>query len=175
MRGRAALTLILIGTAPLAAACPGSGGAGDGAPRPGPPDAAAVEWAGLRYEVAVLPGPRDRIRLRAEVRNVSRRLREEELPWCLIRARLHRDGRAVYDRARAEGCGDGVRVVRLESGEAETFHATLTAARVLGDSLSPGAFEVSVRLPRQRGLGPPRAEVELRLGTVTLERTDGSG
>lgn len=125
--------------------------------------------------MSLLPSPPDRIRLRAEVRNVSAGFREEELPWCLIGARLHRDGRVVYDRARAQGCGAGVRLVRLESGEAETFRATLTAAGVLGDSVSPGAFEVTVRLPRRRGLGPPRAEMELRLGTVTLERSGGSG
>lgn len=173
-RGAVALRLIAIGAACLAsAACAGGGGAG--APRQGPPGEASVEWAGLRYRVALLPSPGDRIRLRAEVTNISARYREEELPWCLIRARLHRDGRVVYDRAGTEGCAEGLRLVRLRSGESEAFQTTLSATRVLGDSLAPGRFEVSVRLPRARELGPPRAEMELRLGTVTLERSDGSG
>lgn len=162
----------------LAAAGCGGGGPGSGG-RIGSPTrgaaAASVEWAGLRYAVSLLASPEDRIRLRAEVTNVSTRYREAELPFCPIRARLHRDGRVVWDQARAEGCGDGVRLIRLESGQSEEFRRTLTAARVLGDSLRPGPFEVSVRLPRARGPGPPRpprAEMELRLGTVTLERAE---
>lgn len=169
--------LVMLGAATLAAACGGGGpgpGEGAGAPDRGPPAAASVEWAGLRYEVSVLASPADRIRLRAEVTNVTGRYREAELPWCLIRARLHRDGRVVWDQARAEGCGDGIRLIRLESGRSEEFRRTLGADRVLGDSLAPGRFEVSVRLPRARGLGPPRAEMELRLGTVTLERSEGT-
>lgn len=173
-RASAVVPPILVAAVSLAAAACAGGGAGTGAPGRGPPNEASVEWAGLRYEVTVLSSPGDRIRLRAEVTNVSPRYREEELPWCLIRARLHRDGRVVYDRARTEGCGGGIRLVRLESGQSEAFHSTLTAARVLGDSLAPGRFEVSVRLPRARDLGPPRAEMELRLGTVTLERGDGA-
>lgn len=155
----------------------GCGGSGSGpAGRTGVPSrgasAASVEWAGLRYAVSLLASPEDRIRLRAQVTNVSTRYREAELPFCLIRARLHRDGRVVWDQARAEGCGDGIRLIRLESGQSEEFRRALTAARVLGDSLPPGRFEVSVRLPRARGAGPPRpprAGMELRLGTVTLE------
>ena len=172
------LALVFLAAAPLAASACGGGGRGSpdgtGAPDRGPPTAASVEWAGLRYEVSMLPSPADRIRLRAEVTNVSAGYREAELPWCLIRARLHRDGRVVYDQARADGCGDGIRLIRLERGGSEAFRRTLAAERVLGDSLSPGRFDVSVRLPRARGLGPPRAEMELRLGSVTLERRDGS-
>ena len=166
----------MLGAASLTAACGGRPGHGDGpgAPERSPPAAASVEWAGLRYEVSVLASPEDRIRLRAEVTNVTGRYREAELPWCLIRARLHRDGRIVWDQARAEGCGDGIRLIRLESGRSEEIRRTISADRVLGDSLAPGRFEVSVRLPRARGLGPPRAEMELLLGTVTLERSGGA-
>lgn len=154
-------------------ACGGAGrGSGGGI---GAPAAESVEWAGLRYEVSLLASPEDRIRLRAEVTNISTGYREVELPWCLIRARLHRDGRVAYDRAgAAEGCGDGIRLIRLETGQSEVFRRTLTADRVLGDSLSPGSFEVTVRLQRARNLGPPRAEMELRLGSVTLAREGGS-
>ncbi len=179
-RERAPLPFLLLGALSLAAtACGGGGrgsGGGAGTPGRGAPAAESVEWAGLRYEVSLLASPEDRIRLRAEVTNVSTGYREAELPWCLIRARLHRDGRVVYDRAgAAEGCGDGIRLIRLEIGQSEVFRHTLNADRVLGDSLSPGSFEVSVRLPRARNLGPPRAKMELRLGSVTLAREDGSG
>ena len=162
--GLAAVTLVL-----LVAACTG-GGRGAGASRPGPPASASVEWAGLRYEVSVLSGPSDRVRLRADVTNVSGSFRRADMPWCMIQARLHRDGAVVFDQAEDEGCGDATRTIRLEASESETFHSTLTADRVLGDSIPPGRFEVSVRLPRATGLGPPRAEIELRLGEVTLER-----
>lgn len=181
-RARAALSafsLLLLAAGVLAAAACRGGGRGSadgtGAPDRGPPTSASVEWAGLRYEVSMLASPADRIRLRAEVTNVTAGYREVELPWCLIRARLHRDGRVVYDQARADGCGDGIRLIRLESGQSELFRRTLTADRVLGDSLSSGSFDVTVRLPRARNLGPPRAEMELRLGSVTLAREDGSG
>lgn len=161
---RAAALVVLV-----ASGCGGARGGGEG-PRRGPIHSASVEWAGLRYEASVRPSPPDRIRLRAVVTNVSPVFREEELPWCILPARLYRDGALAFDYAAARGCGGAVRVVRLEPGESEEFRRTLTAERVLGDSLSPGPFEVHVRLPRQTGRGPPRAAMDLRLGTVTLGR-----
>lgn len=173
-----ARAILLAGAASLVGvACGGSGrggGSETAAPRRTPPTSSSVEWAGLRYEVSLLPSPTDRVRLRAVVTNVSSGYRETELPWCLIRARLRRDGEVVFDQAEADGCGEGVRMIRLENGQSEEFRRTLAAARVLGDSLSPGRFGVSVRLPRARNLGPPRAEMELGLGSVTLERPNGT-
>ncbi|MFB6368145.1 MAG: hypothetical protein ABEJ00_00800, partial [Gemmatimonadota bacterium] len=88
----------------------------------------------MRYAIALRPSRLDRLRLRATVTNVSSGFREQALPFCLIRARLYRDGRLAWDQAADEGCGGGIRVVRLGSGESRSFSRTLTAERVLGDS-----------------------------------------
>lgn len=161
----------------LAAACGGrTGGEGPGeagSPRYGAPGSASVEWAGLRFRY-VLPVSRpDRIRIRAEVTNVSGRVREAEIPLCVVQARLYRDGAVAYDQAEADGCGEAIRVVRLRDGESREFRRTLSAGEVLGDSLRPGPFEVRVRLPRNAGRGPPRAEMDFVLGTVELRRDRG--
>lgn len=156
--------------AALTAGCAGSAsGGGEASPDRGPPFRESVEWAGLRYEVAVRASPPDRLRLRATVTNVSTGFREQELPFCLVRARLYREGRLVWDQAEDEGCGDDVRVVRLRGGESRTFSRTIGAERVLGDSLSPGRFDLRAHLPGATVPGRPRAETELHLGTVVLE------
>lgn len=155
---------------PLAAGCAGGrGGGAQGERGRGEPPTASAEWAGLRFEVSVPASPRDRLRIRATVTNVTAGVREAELPWCLARARLYREGRLAFDEAAAGGCGGAVRVVQLGPGESEGVRRTLTADEVLGDSLRPGPFEVRARIPRQTGRGPPRAAMDLRLGTVVLE------
>lgn len=164
----AALAAVLAACAPTP---PGGSGAGEGGSVPGPPGSASVEWAGLRFRFSLRPSPADRIRIRAEVTNVSGHVREAEVPWCLVRLRLAREGAVVFDRARTEECGGGVRILRLADGEARRFRAVLTAAEVLGDSLRPGRFAARVRLAGAGGRpGPPRAEMELLLGTVELSR-----
>lgn len=151
----------------------GSGGDGGAAPslRERPPSRESAEWAGLRYEIALRPSPLDRLRLRATVTNVSTGFRDQELPFCLIRARLYRDGRLAWDQAADEGCGDALRVLRLGPGESRSFSRSLTAERVLGDSLPPGTYRLRARLPGSDRPGLPRADMSFDLGTVTLERT----
>lgn len=169
----AALVAATVLPAVLLPACAASSAGGAGGASPGPPGSASVEWAGLRFRFSLLPSPADRIRLRAEVTNVSGHVREAELPWCLVQARLYRDGALAFDQAEARGCDEAVRVLRLSDGRSREFWSTLTAEEVLGDSLRPGPFEVRTRLPRNSGRGPPRAEMEFFLGTVELERPQG--
>lgn len=134
-----------------------------------PPSREAVEWAGLRYAITLRPSGRDRLRLRATVTNVSSGFREQELPFCLIQARLYRDGRLAWDQAADEGCGDALRVLRLGPGESRSFSRTLAAERVLGDSLPPGPYRLRARLPGSDRPGLPRADMGFDLGTVRLE------
>lgn len=150
----------------------GSGG-GDVSLHQRPPSRESAAWAGLRYEIALRPSPLDRLRLRATVTNVSGGFREQLLPFCLIRIRLYRDGRLAWDQAAAEGCGEGVRLLRLRAGESRSFSRTLTAERVLGDSLEPGRYRLRAHLPGSDRPGRPRADMTFELGQVTLERSEG--
>lgn len=148
---------------------PGSGGGAEVTLEERPPSRESAEWAGLRYAIALRASGLDRLRLRATVTNVSSGFREQELPFCLIQARLYRDGRLAWSQAEDEGCGGALRVLRLGPGETRSFSRTLTAGRVLGDSLPPGAYRLRARLPGSDRPGLPRAEMSFDLGTVTLE------
>lgn len=130
-----------------------------------------MEWAGLRIGWELLPSPPDRIRVHAVVANRSSRFVARELPYCVIRVRLYREGELIWDQGAGEACF-GLRRVRLSPGEEADFRSTVTAGEVLGPHTRPGDFVVRVHLPSSRRPGlPPRAEMELTLGETTLKES----
>ena len=90
-----------------------------------------------------------------------------ELPFCVIRMRLYRDGEPVWDQGADGGCG-GIRQVRLAPGEQADFWSSATADEVLTPGTEAGTFLVRVYLPASQRPGLPRAEMELTLGEITL-------
>lgn len=90
-----------------------------------------------------------------------------ELPFCVIRMRLYRDGQLAWDQGAAGGCG-GIRQVRLAPGEEADFWSSATAAEVLPPGSEAEDFLVRVHLPASQRPGLPRAEMELTLGEITL-------
>lgn len=92
---------------------------------------------------------------------------ERELPHCVIRVRLYREGQLAWDQG-ADGACDGLRQVGLSPGEEADFWSSVTADEVLGPDLPPGDFLVRVHLPSRQRPGPPRAEIELTLGEISL-------
>lgn len=147
----------------LAAGCAGRA-PGEDVPGVG---TATVEWADFRIDWNLQPAPDDRLRVTATVTNVGRRTLERELPRCLNRLRLYRGDGLVWDRA---GTGDcfGVNWLTLAPTESRSWRAGLTAAEVLGDSISPGEFTVRVRIAGRDRPGLPRADLEVTLGQKIL-------
>lgn len=127
-----------------------------------------MEWAGLEITWSLVSSPPDRIRVHAVVANRQARPVERELPHCVIRVRLYRDGDRVWDQGAGGGCR-GIRIVRLVAGEEADFWSSVTADEVLGPGLPPGDLVVRVHLPARQRPGLPRAAMELTLGQVTLE------
>lgn len=149
----------------LVGACAGRG-PGDPAPGVG---STTLDWAGLRLEYRMLPSPGDRIRVSATVVNGTGRRVYRELPYCVIRMRLYRADRVVWDQARDEACV-GVRTLELAPGEQRDYRSSVTAERILGDSLAPGDYLVRLYLPGSDRPGTFRTSVELTLAAKTLER-----
>lgn len=159
----------LLFVVPVACAAPGSGPG----PAPRGVGSTSLEWAGLRYTFSLTPSPRDRIRVRAVVRNVGDGPGTWEVPWCVIWLRLYRHDRLVLDQGARRGCADAVRVLDLQAGEEEVFHGTLTAREVLPEGTDAASFLVRVYVPRGGELGVPRTEMEATLGDVVLRRSGG--
>lgn len=126
-----------------------------------------MEWADLDIRWELVPTPPDRIRVHAVVSNRSGRALDLELPYCVVRIRLYREGRLAWDEG-GEGDCDGIRRIRLAPGEASDFWSSATADEVLGPDLPPGDFLARIYLPGSRRPGPPRADLELTLGEITL-------
>lgn len=129
-----------------------------------------MEWAGLRIAWELVPSPPDRIRVHAVVANREARHVARELPWCVVRMRLYRDGELAWDQGADGRCG-GIREVRLAPGEEADFRSSATAEEVLGPEAAGGDFLVRVYLPGSRRPGLPRADMELTLGEITLTRS----
>lgn len=127
-----------------------------------------MEWAGLEIRWELVPSPADRIRVRAVVGNRGERHVRRELPTCVARVRLYRAGELAWDRASEDACG-GIRRVDLGPGEEAEFWWSAAAAEILGDDMPAGDYLVRVYLPPGRRPGPPRAEMELTLGEITLD------
>lgn len=126
-----------------------------------------MEWAGLELTWRLVPSPPDRIRVHAVVANRGARHVERELPHCVIRVRLYREGELAWDQGADGGC-DGVRHIGLSPGEEAEFWSSVTADEVLGPDTAPGDFLVRIHLPSSRRPGLPRAEMELTLGETSL-------
>lgn len=126
-----------------------------------------MEWAGLELTWELVRSPPDRVRVRAVVSNGGERHVERELPYCVIRIRLYREGRLAWDQG-SDGACAGIRSIRLPPGADAAYRSSVTAGEVLGPDVPPGDFLVRVHLPGSRRPGPPRAEMELTLGQITL-------
>lgn len=148
----------------LAAACAGRGPDG---PAEGPASN-TFEWAGLRLEVELLSSPPDRLRVRGTLSNVRDGVVEREVPRCVVMLRLYRRDRRVWSDGPESGCF-GTRSVRLQPGEFDEFHRSLTADRIVGDSLPSGRYAVRAFWPPTSRPGLPRAEIEVGLGGTEIE------
>lgn len=126
-----------------------------------------MEWAGLELTWRLVPSPPDRIRVHAVVANRGERHVERELPRCVVRVRLYREGELAWDQGADGGC-DGLRHIGLSPGEEAEFWSSVTAGEVLGPDTAPGDFLVRIHLPSSRRPGLPRAEMELTLGRSSL-------
>lgn len=148
-----------------AVACSGRS-PGDPAPGVG---STSVDWAGLTIQYLMLPSPSDRIRVSATVANRTGGRLLRELPFCVVRLRLYRGDRLAWDEGRVEACG-GIRTLDLRPGEEQDFWTSVTAERVLGDSLPAGDYLVRVFLPGSDRPGTIRTSMELTLAEKTLGR-----
>lgn len=159
--GRLALLVLAV----AAGAC-GGGRAGGIAPGPG---STSFGWAGLRLEIQLVSSPPDRIRVRGDLVNEEDAFLSRQVPHCVLQIRVYRGEQLVWSHGEEGGCF-GYRTVRLAPGESESYHATVPARRVLGDSLPPGEYLVRAYWPSTSRPGPMRSEIEVTLGVVTLER-----
>lgn len=140
-----------------------------------PPFETSFEWAELRFSVSVLPSPADRLRLRAEIENLAARFRSVHTPVCFPWMRAYREGRLAWDQREGGACEGMSPLVEIPPNGEEVWHGTLSADRILGDSLPAGEYGLALYVPRADRPGqPPRAPMELPLGRVRLEpREDG--
>lgn len=106
--------------------------------------------------------------MHAVVANGGSRVVARELPYCVIRVRLYREGKLTWDQG-ADGACAGLRQVHLAPGEEVDFRSSVTAAEVLDPDTPPGDFLVRIHLPSSQRPGLPRAEMELTLGETTLK------
>lgn len=160
------LTLLVLAVAAAAAGACGGSRAGGTAPGPG---STSFGWAGLRLEVHLVSSPPDRIRARGDLVNEEDAFLSRQVPHCVLQLRVYRGERRVWSHGEEGGCF-GYRTVRLAPGESESYHATVPARRVLGDSLPSGEYLVRAYWPSTSRPGPMRSEIEVTLGVVTLER-----
>lgn len=154
--------LLLAGVAACAGRDPGDPAPGVGS--------TTLEWAGLSIEYRMIPSSADRIRVGATVANRTSGTVARELPFCVIRMRLYRGDRLAWDEGRAEACA-GIRTVQLRPGEEQDFWSSVTAERVLGDSLPAGDYLVRLYLPGNARPGAIRTSMELTLAEKTLARS----
>lgn len=132
------------------------------------PAANSFEWAGLRLEVRLLPSPPDRIRARGTLVNLEERPLAREVPYCVVMLRIYREGRRIWGDGTQGDCF-GRRVVRLEPGESRSFHRSLRADHILGDTLPAGRYLVRAYWPGASRPGALRTEMEATLGEAYLE------
>lgn len=164
-RGRPpGLTPVAVAALFLSVAC-----ATGGTPRNFGAGSGSLDWAGLRFDVHLLPSPLDQLRARISVTNTEDHFLVREIPFCVARLRVYRDGAVLWDQGGDECFGR--RIVRLTAGEAEHYWTRASAREVLPEGTDRGTFTVRAYWPPEHHPDRvPRTEMEITVGRIRLER-----
>lgn len=132
-----------------------------------------VEWGPLAFRYSITPSSAHQIEMTGRVTNTAHRPIELRIPWCLAWLRVYQKGELIWDRGRAESCGEMARFVTLGPGESEVDRYVLDVSDLQAWDQTGRTVRVAAYLPGHRVPWlPPRAVVEVPLGEVALRSAD---
>lgn len=131
----------------------------------------SVDWGPVQFTVEVHDSPATRLRVTGKIENTGyRTLRELRVPMCLAWIRIYSNEGQIWSNAEEEMCDALPRPITLAPGEVRTDTYSYNASEILSGNISSGSYRIAFHLPPMRWPGqPPRTQMEVNLGTITLE------